>query len=68
MLPSGRGGFRIRSVAGAASGKLAAALPHAPTGRSYVSGRASPFSRQFTSGNMCGNPRAQLFGAFHWLP
>lgn len=38
------------------------------SGRSCACGCASPFSRQFTSGNMCGNPRALLGAAFHWSP
>ena len=40
---------------------------HTPPGSSSVCVFAGSFSRQFTSINMCGNPRAHVLRAFHWL-
>lgn len=41
---------------------------HHPACRSSVCACAASFSRQFTSVNMCANPRAHALRALHWLP
>lgn len=57
------------SGAGAASGRPASARSHThtPPGCTSVSVFASSFSRQFTSVNMCADPRAHVLRAFDWL-
>lgn len=57
-----------RSSIGASSlSSLAQTHTHAAPGRSWACVSASSFSRQFTSVNMCGNPRAHVLRASHWL-
>lgn len=55
-----------QSALGGASPSLGSHT-HAPSAGSCVCFFACSSSRQFTSVNMCGNPRAQLLRAFYWL-
>lgn len=60
--------YRLRSWSSIGAPSLSSlSHTHTPPGRSSVCVFARSFSRQFTSINMCGNPRAHVLRALHWL-